>query len=200
MHNNITLKSSLKSLLDIPNQVENKFKHIEAYSSLVKFIIEYDQDEDNYHIPTIKELQDITGLNHYQLNKYLIDMYKTIVDDPIAFDYQISKTEIYFIVSHNESVSALKCNQLKYIPKIGDNFTLPYLRAKFNFDMFYVNDVRQTFADDVHEIDIFLKQGCFNSYWHQRLEEAKFKRELPFRDFYRLSEWELKEKLGFSGF
>ena len=74
------------------------------------------------------------------------------------------------------------------------------LRAKFNFDMFYVHDVHHTFIDDTNQIDIFLKQGYFNSYWHQRLDEAKFKRELPYMDFYKLEEWEIKEKLGYPGF
>ncbi|MEM0519595.1 hypothetical protein [Aequorivita flava] len=195
--NKITLKSSLKSLLEIPKQVQRRFGENKKYQSIVEFIIKQKYDDDNYSLPTIKELEQITGLKHYQLNKYFIEMYNSIVDDEINFEYNIEKTEIYFLISHNKTYSSFKCNNLSYIPKVGDNFTLPFLRAKFNFDMFYVYDVHHNFIDDLHRIDIILKQGLFNSFWHHRLDEAKFKNEISIMDLINLNEADIREKLGY---
>lgn len=197
MFNKITLKSSLKSLLEIPKQVQKRFGKEEKYQSIVAFIVDYDFDDDNCYLPTIKELEKITGFKHYQLNKYLIEMYNSIVDDELDFDYNIEKTEIFFLVSHDKTYSSFKCENLSYIPKVGDNFTLPFLRAKFNFDMFYVYEVHHNFIDDVHRIDISLKQGLFNSFWHHRLDEAKFKNEISIMDLINLSEADIREKLGY---
>lgn len=197
MFNKITLKSSLQSLLEIPKQVQRRYGNIEKYQSIVEYILKQKYDDDNYSLPTIKELEQITGLKQYQLNKYLIEMYNSIVDDELGFDYTIEKTEVYFLVSNDNSFSSFKCNNLSHIPKVGDNISIPYLRAKFRFDMFYVYDVHHNFIDDVHRIDISLKQGLFNSFWHHRLDEAKFKNEISIMDQIELSEGDIKEKLGY---
>ncbi|WP_140991206.1 hypothetical protein [Paucihalobacter ruber] len=131
------------------------------------------------------------------MNKYLIEMYNSIVDDELNFDYKINKTEIYFLVRHDKTFSSFRCHNLSFIPKVGDNFTIPYLRAKFRFDMFYVYDVHHNFIDDVHAIYISLKQGLYNSFWHQRLDEAQFKNEISIMDLINLSEADIKEKLGY---
>jgi len=197
LFNKITLKSSLKSLLEIPKQVQRRFGNDEKYQSIVEFIVNQKYDDDNYSLPIIKELEQITGLNQYQLNKYLIEMYNSIVDGEQDFDYYIEKTEIYFLVSHNKTYSSFKCQNLTYIPKVGDNFTLPFLRAKFHFDIFYVDEVHHNFFDDVHAIYISLKQGYFNSFWQQRLDEAEFKNEISIMDLVNLSEADLRERLGY---
>jgi len=193
----ITLKNALKSLLVIPNQVEQQFGQNEQYCPIVKFIKNHSNDEDSYFIPTIKELERITGLKHYQLNKYLITMYKELVGDALGFNYVINKTEIYFLISHKDNYSSFECSSLPYLPKIGDNFSLPFLRRKFGLENFYVHDIHQTLADDILMVDITLKQGFFNAYWNQRRSEAIFKHEISIRDQYNLSETDLKEKLGY---
>jgi hypothetical protein len=197
LFNKITLKSSLQSLLEIPKQVQNRFRNDEKYQPIVEFILNQKYDDDNYSLPTIKEIEQITGLRRNLLNKYLIEMYNSIVDDELNFDYTINKTEIYFLVRHDKTYSAFRCHNLSFLPKVGDNFTIPYLRTKFRFDMFYVYDVHHNFIDDVHAIYISLKQGLYNSFWHQRLDEAKFKNEISTMDLINLSEADIKEKLGF---
>ena len=196
MENKITLKTALLALLDIPNQVKNQFSTEQHYQTLVEFITTFILEEEAYKLPTIKELENITGLKHYQLNKRLIEMYNVVCGDPKEFEYVLDRTLFYFTVKHDKTYAYFKCKNLHQIPRVGENITIPYLSAKFRYSTFYVDAVYHNFYDEVHTVDINLKCGLFNSFWKNRLDEAKFKNELPFMDFLNLSEYELKEKLG----
>lgn len=120
-------------------------------------------------------------------------MYQKLFDYEKGHTFNFPKTEIWFNAKNNDKYLAFKCMHLNYIPRIGENMDLPFIKAKLISDYLYVHNIRHWFNNDLHTIDIYLKRGFFNSYWHNRLHEAKERGELPFNDFYDLSEYELKK-------
>jgi len=82
------------------------------------------------------------------------------------------------------------------MPRIGENITVPFLRAKVGTDSFYVQDIRHQFFGSTHLIDIDLKGGYFNSYYYFRKHEGMEKGEIGFGIGHKYYEWEVKEMLG----
>ena len=197
MGRRISIKRILLDLLFIKEQVVEYYKDNEKYQVLLNFITEKDYLDDNdIPFPTFKEIEKQTGIKMYHIRKQILDMYEELFDMEKAYEFDFAKCETYFNIKYNNKYTAFKCKNLYYLPRIGENVDLPFMKAKVGCDYFYVEDIRHNFYGKTHTIDINLKCGIYNSFWYNRLHEAKEKRELPFNAFYDLTDWELKDRLG----
>ena len=62
--------------------------------------------------------------------------------------------------------------------------TLPFLKAILEIERFYISSIRHRFERDIQLVEIELKGGDYNLFWHYRKDEAKEKREIPWMDFF----------------
>lgn len=196
MNQRISIKRIIIDLLFIKEQVLKHFKDDEKYQVLLNFITAKDYLDDNdIPIPTFKEIEKQTGIKMYHIRKQLLEIYEELFDEEKEYVFSFNQCEINLIIKYRNKFTNVKCISLNHIPRIGENIDLPFVKAKVGCDFFYVNDIRHNFYDKKQTIDIYLKCGIYNSYWHNRLHEAKEKRELSLNDFYDLSDYQLKRKL-----
>ena len=193
MEKNISVKRILLDILSIKEQVIVAFNGVSKYEILLTFLTAKDYyNDDDLPIPTLKEIERHTGLKTSQLRTQLKNIYKELFDHTFSF----KKVEIIFDVEYFKRYGYFKCNELTYLPKIGENITIPFLKAKVGTDYFYVEDIRHYFDGQKQTIDIQLKGGYFNSYWYYRKHKAYEMGDLGRGADYHLYEYEIKEKLG----
>ncbi|AJR04811.1 hypothetical protein [Siansivirga zeaxanthinifaciens] len=192
-----TPKEILYSILSILPQVSKEFGNKEKYKSLISFLSAKDYYND-YDIPypTMKEIEAVTGLKSYQLRKQLTEIYDKIFAFDEDFEFEFNKTTMLIHVEYHKNFGAFNCKPLKYLPRIGENISLRFLKAKIGIDFFYVQDIRHSFEENRHTIDLFLKGGLFNSYWYYRKHKAEELNEIHFQDMHKLYDFQIKEKLG----
>lgn len=89
----------------------------------------------------------------------------------------------------------LPLKKIMNLPRIGENVTIPFLKAKVDTDYFYVDDIRHHFEGNTQRIDIHLLSGSYNSYWYNRKHQAIEENEISFREIYDLYEFQLKKLL-----
>lgn len=193
-----TPKEILYSILSIWPQVSKEFGNKEKYKPLISFLSAKDYYND-YDIPypKMKEIKSVTGLKSYQLRKQLTEIYDKLFAFDEGFEFEFNKTTMLVHVEYNKNFGAFNCKPLKYLPRIGENISLRFLKAKIGIDFFYVQDIKHSFEENRHIIDLFLKGGIFNSYWYYRKYKAEELNEINFRDIYDLYDFQIKAKLGF---
>lgn len=196
MNEGVSIKRILLDLLFIKEQVIEHFKNNEKYMELLNFLDAKDYLDNGIPLPTFKEIEKQTGIKIYHIRKQLLEIYEILFNSEEDIEFDFKTCDIYFFITNRKKHASFKCNNLSYIPRIGENIDLPFVKAKVGCDFFYVDDVRHYFEGNKQSIYIYVKCGMFNSYWYHRLHEAKEKREIPFNDFFNLSEYELKERLG----
>ncbi|WP_242203248.1 hypothetical protein [Aestuariivivens insulae] len=197
MERRTSVRRIMLDLLYIKEQVKEKFKDNKNYMEILNYLDKEDYLDDDIPLPSFKQIEQDTRIKSYHIRKRLIDMYNILFssDEDVELDFKSS--EIYFYLQNNKEYASFKCKKLNYIPRIGENMDLPFIKEKVGCDYFYVDDIRHYYYSRKQTIYIYLKSGMFNSYWYTRLHEAEEKKELPFKDFYNLSDWELKRRLLF---
>ncbi len=196
MEKGISVKRIIIDILIVKDQVLNHFRNQEKYKDLLNYLTAKDYlNDDNLKIPTFKEIENATGIKTYHIRKQLSEIYESFFSYDNGMRFNFKKCEIVFIMKNYQRYASVICNNISHLPRIGDNISLSFVKAKVGTDYFYVDDIRHYFEENSQSIHIFLKGGIFNQYWHNRLHEAMEKRELPFKDFYDLNDYELKQKL-----
>jgi len=62
-------------------------------------------------------------------------------------------------------------DSLPVIPKVGENIQLPFLKAKFQTDDFYVQKVNHYFLRDTQHIQLTIVGGNYNLCRHLKKDE-----------------------------
>lgn len=189
-------KHILVDLLSIHCQLKTLFKDDKGYSSIINFLDSKDYYNDpDIPYPTLKEVQLATGLSPTHLRKKLSEMYERLFGYEIPIRMDFSKTEYNFYLENNKIYEQFTLSELRHLPRVGEEFHIPFVKASLGTELFYVEKISHIFESDIHRIDIWLKEGFFNSYWKIRKDEAILKREIGTMDVYKLYEFQLKEML-----
>ncbi|WP_335967335.1 hypothetical protein [Galbibacter sp. PAP.153] len=197
MEDKISIKRTLLDLLAIPEQVSIAFDDNPRYQKLLSFLLSKDfYNDDNLSIPTLKEIEAETGLKSYHVRKQIEEMYEYLYDYESGFEFQFGKLEIFFWLNSNKKSACFKCKKMECLPRVGENITIPFLKAKMGRDYFYVEDIRHSFEGKKHIIDVHLSPGIFNLYWNYRKHKALELGEISYMDLINLYEFQIKDKLG----
>jgi len=198
MEQKISVKQILVDLISIMPQIVKDFKNKERYTQLIEFLSakDYFNDEDQPY-PTLKEIEAETGLKTYHIRKQLKEIYDQIFKYEYTFDF--NQAEIFFYVEYFKRYASVKCNNLTYLPKIGEHIIFSFLKAKVGTNYFYVEDIKHHFEDSKQIIILFLKGGFYNKYWHYRKHKAIELGEIGYREISELHDYELKRRLGLDG-
>ena len=196
MEQKISTKQVLIDILSIKFQVKKIFENREEFNSLLTFLCEKDYyNDDEIPFPTLKEIESRTGLNGNQLRKQLLKIYNELFNYDSKYNLEFNETEYVFYLNNNKVYASFTLKKLINLPRIGENITIPFLKAKVNSDFFYVDDIRHSFESNIQRIDIFLLSGMYNSYWYNRKHQAIEENEISFRDLFELYEFQLKKIL-----
>lgn len=169
-----------------------------AYSDLLKDILARDIFDENSQMPSIKELCKSSGLNYGKVRKYIEDIYHDLVlnyEGRPVFSFTKLRYE-FFIRCERRRFMDLEADQLPVVPRVGEAITLPFFSAYLGTVDFFVEKVKHVFKEDVQVVELWLRHGSYNSYWHYRKDKAMEEEELHFIDWLNLEEYELKKKLG----
>ena len=195
MNQTISVKQILYDIFSIKEQVIKLYKGKERYKGLITFLEakDYFNDEDIPY-PTLKQVESDTGLKTHQIRKQLNEIYESLFNYEYTFDF--NDVEIYFSVNYFERYANVKCSNLSQLPRVGENISLPFLKAKIGTDFFYVDDIRHSLLNNQQIIDISLKVGRFNSYWYYRKHKALETGEIGLFEEFKLNDYQIKDKLG----
>lgn len=198
MEHKISVKQILVDIISIMPQIVKEFKNNERYSQLIEFLSSQNYyDDEDLPYPTLKEIEAKTGLKTYHIRKQLEEIYKRLFDYEFTFDF--NKVEVFFHAKYFKCSATVKCSNLTHLPKIGENITLSFLKAKVGADYFYVEDIRHQFEENKQTIYVFLQGGIFNSYWYYRKHKAFELGEIGIFEKYDLDEFDMKRRLGLRG-
>lgn len=192
--------SSRLILLDMAAQRSRVRKLIERgidYNKLLDFLIEDDElFNEEATLPSLKELSEKLQLSYSVIRRYLSHIYTDLLDIDQAPVHQFRRTEYWFELKAQGKWASFKTLSLQVVPRVGEEIGVPFFNAELECRNFHVYRVTHYFEDDVHTVSIDLKEGSYNLYWHQRLDEAYLKGEVSIHEFYQLSDYQLKDKLG----
>ena len=142
----LSIKQVLLDLLSIWQQVQDHFKENNKYDTIIKILSEKDYyNDDDLYIPNLTQISKQTGIKSHILRKLLKEMYDELFDFDKGRTLEFYKTEIWFNLEYFKRYACYRTHELAYMPRIGENITVPLLRAKVGTDSFYVQNIRHQF-------------------------------------------------------
>ncbi len=160
MEHNISIKQIFYDILSIKEQVVKEYQGKEPYKKLIDYINAKDYyNDDNIPYPTLKQVEEETGIKSYQLRKQLKKIYENLFDYEYDYSFNFNEIEIMISVDYFKRYASIKCNNFAHIPRVGENIRLPFLKAKIGTDCYYVEDITHEFVSNKQIINIHLKGG-----------------------------------------
>jgi hypothetical protein len=138
----------------------------------------------------------MSELSYTKVRKYLTEIYHDLIliEDTIAFRFP--KVIYSFNISgHHDSFISFETNSLPVLPRVGDNITIPYFKSRLHTESFYVESIRHTFRDLEQTIDIWIKTGTYNLFWHLRKDPADEEGEFTLKERMTFNDSQMKSKL-----
>ncbi len=196
----LSVKQMLLDIITIIPQLKRLYSRNEKYKAIIQFLDTNDfYNKEDVPYPTLKVIEKATGLKPHAIRKLITEMYYGIYDYENDFTFDFGKTEVIFTAEAYKNCGIFKTNNLEHLPRVGENLKLPFLKAKTGTDLFYVQSIHHTFDNDKQLIDVRLKNGFYNSYWHYRLDKAFETGEIGYGEPYKLYDYQLKQRLGLRG-
>ena len=196
MKHTITSKWIMIDILSIFDQVYQKYYKDEEFSLLLDFLKKKDYlNDDDIPFPTLKVISEELGIESTEVRKKLLKLYDKLFDYENGLILEFNRVEILFTLNYFDRFAYFKCKNLNHLPRIGENITIPFLKAKLGSDYFYVEDIRHNFEGITHYIEYRLNFGTYNSYLYNRRHKAVEEGEITSSEFYQLNYFDLKRKL-----
>ncbi len=197
-----TQLSSKQIIIDIPSmrsiatQLLGKGK---AYDPLLETILSKNYyKNEHYSPPSLKELQEETGLKYPVIRKYLNDIYTDLMmHDEIGIDFSIKEVEYVFNIKYFERYASFVVKSIPFLPRVGDSVLFPFLNAQVGTSWFYVHSITHNFDDKKQSIDISLKGDNYNKFLEIKRDEEYIKGHLTIEEYLTMDNYELAKELGY---
>jgi hypothetical protein len=187
----LNIGSMRKSALELSNKDKK-------YSGLLRQIVKDDFFYGEGKVPSLKEVADRSGVSNSKARKLIEDIYNDLVlehESRAVFSFPKVRYEFLIRGSERSKFIGIDVEQLPVMPRVGEEVSLPFFSAYIGTTSFYVEEIMHEFEEDCQVVNIWMRAGSYNSYWHYRKDKAKEENELPFFDWLNLEEQELKKKL-----
>jgi hypothetical protein len=196
----LTFYSTKRALIDIliiKPQVIRAFGNESKYKAILDFIFAKDYlNDDELKFPTMKEISETLNIKYSQLSKLIKELYYKLFDDEeLDFKFVFNKVEVIFFVHYFENYAQIKIEKLTYLPRVGDQIDFSFVHSKVGTGIFYVDMIEHTFEDEIQRIYITLRPGYYNSYLHYSRQKAIEERGVDRKDFYSMSDYDLRKEL-----
>jgi len=196
----LTFYSTKRALIDIliiKPQVIRVFGNEPKYKAILDFIFAKDYlNDDDLKFPTVKEISETLNIKYSQLSKLIKELYYKLFDDEeLDFKFKFNKVEVIFFMHYFENYAQIKIEKLTYLPRVGDQIDFSFVHSKVGTGIFYVDMIEHTFEDETQRIYITLRPGYYNSYLHYSRQKAIEERGVHRKDFYSMSDYDLRKEL-----
>jgi hypothetical protein len=196
----LTFYSTKRAIIDIliiKPQVIRAFGDEPKYKAILDFIFAKDYlNDDDLKLPTMKEISETLNIKYSQLSKLIKELYYKLFDDEeLDFKFTFNKVEVIFFVHYFENYAQIKIEKLTYLPRVGDQIDFSFVHSKVGTGIFYVDMIEHTFEDEIQRIYITLRPGYYNSYLHYSRQKAIEERGVDRKDFYSMSDYDLRKEL-----
>jgi len=192
----ISVKQALLDLLYVDVHLLKVEKEYPQLNPVIQFIIDNKSlDEDGVSYLSIKNVAIETQLKYDTVRKQILKLYNLMLPfmEHPYLSFTKVKYELYF--SNFNYRHYMLIDSFPVALRVGENLTMPFLKAKMQTDRFYVSSIRHSFIRETQLIEVELKGGDYNLFWNLRRDEAEEKRELPLMDFYGKEDYLLKKEL-----
>lgn len=197
MSTTISVKRAFLDLLFIKTQVNRLMGNEPKYKDLIFYMMNNDFLDSNEPLPSLKSMELILKCKSHNLRKLIIDLYNEFFGDELKCSLRFSKLDVYFDLSYFEGTKGyFRCDELGFIPRVGENVTISFLKAKVGTDWFYVDSVRHDLYKDTQRIDITLKSGSYNKYFHYEKYKAYEEGVIDINDLFNAHDLSIKRKMG----
>lgn len=167
------------------------------YEELLLLLMAEDYGDPDIPIPSVSQLQEQLKVNYTTFRKLLMGIYNDLYNhEQINIDFNIEKVEYIFSMSYFDRNAQVTLNELPVLPRVGEEITLPFFKAKLDFEWFHVNSIHHYISDRKQVVFIRLHPCGYNLYWHIRKDKALLKGEISSDDYYDHMDSDNKQKLG----
>jgi hypothetical protein len=197
MEDTISIKQIVIDFIYIREQLTELFKDKVEYQSIVEYMLAKDYLDDDLEIPfpRLKDLEEGTGIKSHTLRKLLLQMHRQIFEYPNNLKLSFNKVLYHFTINYYGKGCYFIIDKLEHLPRVGENISLPFIKAITHINWFYVDEIQHEFQGTTQNIHITLKVGSYNSYWHFRKDQALELKEIGHSESFDLSDIELKKKV-----
>lgn len=191
-----SIKQALLDLLYVDVHLPKVAKDFPEYQSLIDFIVNHQSlDDDDIPYPTIKEAAEVTNIRYDKIRKQIRKLYELMFPFMEHQYLKFTKVKYELAFSYFKNYHYMVIDNFPIPLRVGENITMPFLKAKLQTDRFYISSIRHHFEKDTQTIEVHLNGGDYNLYWHNRKDEAIEKREIPLMDFYDKDDYVLREEI-----
>ena len=197
MKNPVSLKQIVIDFIYIKEQLAELFNNEKQYHVIIDFLIAKDYLNDDLDIPfpKVKDIEEATGLKTHALRKLLLEMHEQIFGFANVKSLDFKKVLYHFNIHYYGSSFTFTISKLEHLPRVGENISLPFIKAITNINWFYVEEIKHEFENTTQNVYLTLKVGEFNSYWQFRKDQALALNEIGFNEIIDSSETDLKRKV-----
>ena len=197
MKNPVSLKQIVIDFIYIKEQLFDLFKHQDQYQVIIAFLNakDYLNDDLDLPFPKVKDIEEATGLKTRTLRKLLLEMHEQIFGFANVKSLDFKKVLYHFNIHYYGSSFTFTISKLEHLPRVGENISLPFIKAITNINWFYVEEIKHEFENTTQNVHLTLKVGEYNSYWQFRKDQALALKEIGFTEVMYSSETELKRKV-----
>ena len=136
------------------------FKDQSKYKVLLNALKKYSSN-DNRQLPYQKELLKTLHMSRCRLLELMQELYENFSDkmcEPKA--YVITDTRIYlYVLTNDEDVWYIGVDDLKLIPRKGEEVVLFFIRDSLGYCYFHVEEVRHEIESGIHTITVYLSEN-----------------------------------------
>lgn len=193
----IPFRKVMLAILSIKEQLYKKYKDNEDYRDILDYLMSKDfYYDDETPLPTVRSIKEATDIKDYHIRKRIKKLYENIFEYDTESFLEFNSVVVECYIKNWRDSAFFTFKNIKYIPKVGENITLPFVEGKLSTELYYVESISHRFETDKQIITLTLQSGLFNKYWQIRKSEAKAKREFSFKEELELSDYEMRKKLG----
>ena len=192
----LPLKQALLDLLYVDVHLPKVAEDFPELSSLINFIVDHKSlVDDDVPYPTIKEASQATKMRYDRVRKQIQKLYEIMFPfmDHKYLKFTKVKYELYF--SYFGRMHYMLIDEFPVPLRVGENLRMPFLKAKLQTDSFYITSISHYFERDLQKIEVNLKGGHYNLYWHLRKDEAIEKGEIPRMALFDKDDYVLKREI-----
>jgi len=131
------------------------FKDDKRYEQLLDVVDKY--ASENEGLPYQKDLlksMKMSRTNLMDLMQGLYEEFQTKLCSQNA--YKVTNTEIWLLINSREDYWVIGVDRLNTIPRVGDSFTIEFIRGEWGGQYFEVKKVSHELENGIHKIDISL--------------------------------------------
>lgn len=193
-------KETLFSLASASNWARLLLNNSKVYEPFLRSLLEINffENESSFQDRfTIKKIAEHLGYKTTEVTKWIGEIYNDLfdlnADNELLFKKEGVKHNLLFRYLYDNTASFTIW--LQQSPRQFETIYFPLVKAKVGTDRFWVKAVDHTIVDGSQEVDLFLNGGILNRYRELLYERALFERKIGFFEAYKMTEFEIDERL-----